>query len=137
MEVLKTAGRSPFHRNTTGETGGCLFKKEFENWRSQIVISKSDKMGIRRRPYVFTEQGVAMLSSVLKSKKAVQVNIAIMRIFVKIREIGSNYKKLAEEIEKLEKKHSKHDKQIGEIFATLRYLVKGGNEKNKKEIGFK
>ena len=95
------------------------------------------KKGIRRKPYAFTEQGIAMLSSVFNSEKAIQMNIAIMRIFIRIREIGANYKKLVEEIEKLEKKHSKHDKQIGEIFATLRYLVKGGNEKNKKEIGFK
>ncbi|MCF7878796.1 MAG: ORF6N domain-containing protein [Candidatus Omnitrophica bacterium] len=59
-----------------------LNKKEFENWRSQIVMSNSDKMGLRRKPYVFTEQGVAMLSSVLNSKRAIQVNIAIMRVFV-------------------------------------------------------
>ena len=66
-----------------------LSKKEMENWISQIVISNKEKMGIRRKPCAFTEQGVAMLSSVLNSERAVQVNIAIMRAFVKLRQILS------------------------------------------------
>ncbi len=115
-----------------------LSKEEFENWRSQIVMSNKEKMGIRRKPYVFTEQGIAMLSSVLNSERAIQVNIAIMRIFVKLREIGHNYKVLAEKIDELEKKYSKHDKQIGDIFATLRLLMRGykKDDSAKKEIGF-
>jgi len=115
-----------------------LNSKEFEDWRSQIVMSKSDKKSIRRKPYVFTEQGVAMLSSVLKSKKAIQVNIAIMKIFVQLREIGHNYKKLAAKINEIESKYSKQDKQIAEIFSSLRCLMRGSQDKkNKKEIGFK
>ena len=62
-----------------------LTDEEFENWRSQFVTSKADKMGLRRPPYAFTEQGVAMLSSVLKSDVAVTVNIQIMRAFVSMR----------------------------------------------------
>jgi len=61
--------------------------EEFVNWRSQFVTSNSDKMGLRYRPMVFTEQGVAMLSSVLRSKRAVEINILILRAFVRIREL--------------------------------------------------
>ncbi len=64
-----------------------LSKKEFENWRSQFVISNLDKMGLRHSPMAFTEQGVAMLSSVLRSKAAIQINIQIMRAFTRIRQI--------------------------------------------------
>lgn len=64
---------------------------ETEIWKSQIVMSKSEKMGLRRKPYAFTEQGVAMLSSVINSKRAIQVNIQIIRTFTKLRElIASN-----------------------------------------------
>ena len=62
-----------------------MTKEEFEIWRSQIVISNSDRMGLRRPPHVFTEQGVAMLSSVLNSDRAILVNIQIMRVFTKLR----------------------------------------------------
>ena len=61
--------------------------EEFKNWKSQIVISNSENMGLRKSPLVFTEQGVAMLSSVLNSERAIQVNIQIMRIFTKVREM--------------------------------------------------
>ncbi|MFA6551101.1 MAG: ORF6N domain-containing protein [Patescibacteria group bacterium] len=116
-----------------------LTKKEAANFlRSQIATLKR---GEHRKylPFAFTEQGVAMLSSVLNSEKAIQVNITIMRIFVKFREIGYHYKVLAEKLDELEKKHSRHDKQIGEIFMSLRYLTRGYNKDNelKQEIGFK
>lgn len=84
-------------------------------------------------PYAFTEQGVAMLSSVLKSEKAVEVNIAIMRIFVSIRKFISSYEGLAMKIAELEKRH---DKKIGEIFKIIDQLTKG-EAKGKTEIGFK
>ncbi len=64
-----------------------LSAEEFNNWRSQIVTSNKEKMGLRRRPYAFTEQGVAMLSSVLNSDRAVEVNIEIMRTFVRLRKM--------------------------------------------------
>ena len=71
-----------------------LNSKEKENWRSQIVTSNAGKMGIRRAPYAFTENGVAMLSSVLHSSRAIQVNIEIMRTFTKLRQMLQSYRKL-------------------------------------------
>ena len=99
-----------------------LTKEEFEILKSQIVTSSWG--GIRRAtPYAFTEQGVAMLSSVLRSRQAVQVNIAIMRAFVKLREILSTHKALAEKLTELEERVSKHDKEIHAIFDVIRRLM--------------
>jgi hypothetical protein len=80
-----------------------LNKNELGIWISQIGISNREKMGLRKAPLVFTEQGVAMLSSVLNSKRAIQVNIQIMRTFTKLREMLATNKELREKIEKLEK----------------------------------
>ncbi|MDI6751755.1 MAG: ORF6N domain-containing protein, partial [bacterium] len=63
-----------------------LTKEEFENWKSQIAISNSERMGLRHKPYAFTEHGILMLSSVLNSERAILVNIQIMRTFTKLRE---------------------------------------------------
>ena len=80
-----------------------LSKEEFANLKSQFVISSWG--GLRRStPYAFTEQGVAMLSSVLRSKRAIQVNIEIMRAFVKLRQILASHSELARKLESLEKK---------------------------------
>jgi hypothetical protein len=82
--ILKQAVR----RNITRFPDDFMFemtKEEFQNWRSQIVISNSDLMGLRFMPFCFTEQGVAMLSSVLNSERAINVNIQIIRIFTRIR----------------------------------------------------
>lgn len=115
-----------------------LNKEEFENWKSQIVISNSKKMGLRKRPLAFTEQGVAMLSGVLNSDKAVDVNIAIMRTFVLIREHMLNYKELHEKLLELEKKYNKNFK---EIYHALNLLIQDKvqkEEQGKRErIGFK
>ena len=81
-----------------------LTAKEFQNWKSQIVTSNSEKMGLRKLPLAFTEQGIAMLSSVLNSEKAINVNIAIIRTFILIRQYALNYKELETKIKKLEKK---------------------------------
>ena len=104
--------------------------------RSQIVTLKR---GEHRKylPYVFTEQGVAMLSSVLKSPRAVQVNIQIIRTFTKLREILAENKTLSERLDQLEQKY---DKDIVKIFKVLRYLVKEEEkpeDKPKENIGFK
>jgi len=72
-----------------------LTKEEFENWKSQIVTSNSDKMGLRRPPYAFTEQGVSMLASVLKSKIAIQKTIAIIETFAKVKELTSTINELS------------------------------------------
>ncbi len=98
-----------------------LTSDEGENLRSQIVTSSWG--GRRYLPLVFTEQGVAMLSSVLKSERAIQVNIAIMRAFVKLREVLATHKDLALRLEELEKKFQRHDGQIREVFEAIRALL--------------
>ncbi len=80
-----------------------LSKEEFENWKSQIVTSNSDKMGLRKMPYVFTQNGIAMLSSILKSKISIEVNIEIMRTFTKLREFAVSYGDIIDRLENLEK----------------------------------
>jgi ORF6N domain len=115
-----------------------LTKQEFENWRSQFVTSNSDKMGLRYIPYAFTEQGVAMLSSVLKSKKAIQVNIQIMRIFTKTRQLFSETIELRLEVEKIKQKLDNNDKNIELVFQYLdELLVKTEKPTVRKKIGFK
>jgi hypothetical protein len=98
-----------------------LSEKEHQNLRSQIVISSWG--GRRYLPFVFTEQGVAMLSSVPKSDRAIHVNIAIMRAFVNLREVLATHKELALRLEELEKKFRKHDSRIREVFQALRALL--------------
>ncbi len=111
-----------------------LTNQEVINLKSQIVTSSWG--GIRRaNPYAFTEQGVAMLSSVLRSKRAVQVNIAIMRAFVKLREILSTHKELAHKLAELERKIERHDEEIKTIFDAIRQLM-ATPEPKKKKIGF-
>jgi phage regulator Rha-like protein len=116
-----------------------LTPEEIQSSRSQFVIlnNKGLKRGknLKYLPYAFTEQGVAMLSSVLHSKKAVQINIAIMRAFVKLRQILSNHKKLAYKLGELERKISKHDGDIRNIFEAIRQLM-AHPEKPKRRIGF-
>jgi hypothetical protein len=103
---------------------------EASNLISQIVISSYG--GRRHNPYVFTEQGVAMLSSILKSERAIQVNIQIMRTFTKIREMIVSNKDLREKIEKLEKRY---DKNFSIVFSAIKKLMTE-EEKPKNEIGF-
>ncbi|MFA5096439.1 MAG: ORF6N domain-containing protein [Candidatus Omnitrophota bacterium] len=111
-----------------------LTSEEFEILKSQFVTSSWG--GIRRaHPYAFTEQGVAMLSSVLHSKKAVQINIAIMRAFVKLKQILSTHKELSYKLEELERKISKHDEDIQNIFEAIRQLMTPP-PRPKRKIGF-
>ena len=109
-----------------------LNKEETNIWKSQIVMSTADKKGLRKNPLVFTEQGVAMLSSVLNSKKAIMVNIQIIRTFTQLRELLSTNKDLKEKIENMEKKY---DKQLREIFEVIKYLL-AEETKPKDPIGF-
>lgn len=109
-----------------------LTQEEFENWMSQIVISNREKMGLRKRPLVFTEQGVSMLSSVLNSERAIQVNIQIMRTFTKLRELLVTNEQLRKKIEKLE---SKYDQHFRVVFEAIRKLIED-DVKPKKQIGF-
>ena len=115
-----------------------LTKKEFENWRTQIATSNSDKMGLRYAPMFFTEQGVAMLSSVLKSDRAIAVNIKIIRIFTKMRDLLSDNLSLRLEIEDIKKKMNNHDKNIELVFSYLDELVERKEEKKERtQIGYK
>jgi hypothetical protein len=109
-----------------------LSKKEFEDWRSQFVTSNQDKMGLRYRPMAFTEQGVAMLSSVLNSDRAIQVNIAIMRAFTQLRRMLSTHEELKRKIEAMERKY---DRQFGLVFDAIKQLI-DTESKPKKKIGF-
>lgn len=110
-----------------------LSKEEFDNWRSQIVMSNpSAKMSLRRSPYAFTEQGVAMLSSVLKSKRAVQVNVQIIRTFVRLRQMLASNEDLARKLAAMERKY---DKRFKAVFDALRQLMRPP-EKESRPIGF-
>lgn len=111
-----------------------LKKREFQSLRSQFVTSK--RGGRRYLPYVFTEQGVAMLSSVLNSERAIQMNVAIMRTFVKMRQFALSYKELAEKLNELERKTETHDKEIKAIFNAMRRLMTPP-VKPKPRIGFR
>ena len=112
-----------------------LTREEFNVLISQSVISKIGRGGRTKLPHAFTEQGVAMLSGVLHSKRAVQVNIAIMRTFVKLRQLISTHKELAHKLGLLEKKVEKHDREIHAIFEAIRRLLEPP-EKSKRRIGF-
>ena len=115
-----------------------LSKEEMKNWILQIATSNSIKMGLRKLPYAFTEQGVAMLSSVLNSNRAVSVNIQIIRTFTKIRELLATNEALQRKIMELDKKYSSHDEKIKKIFASIQLLLMDESiEKPKTEIGFK
>jgi hypothetical protein len=98
-----------------------LTRQEVMNLKSQIATSSWG--GIRKLPYAFTEQGVAMLSSVLNSKRAIQVNIAIMRAFVKLKQVLATHKELAEKLKELEGEVGKHNKLIIEIFEIIKQLT--------------
>jgi hypothetical protein len=117
-----------------------LDKQEFTNWRSQFVTTNSDNMGLRYAPMAFTEQGVAMLSSVLNSKTAIQVNIQIIRAFVKIRSEIANYEKLITRIDKIERemidKLSDHDDKIQVIFEAIKQLIRP-QQTERKKIGYR
>lgn len=112
-----------------------LSKAEFQNLKSQIVTSSWG--GLRRaHPYAFTEQGVAMLSSILRSERAIRVNIAIMRVFVKLREMLSAHKELTQKFIELERKVGRHDEEIQTILEVIRKLMAPPPEKPKAPIGF-
>ena len=101
-----------------------LTKEEFADLRSQFVTSSSSQWGgPRYRPMAFTEQGIAMLSSALRSERAVQVNIAIIRVFVRLREMMTTHKELARKLAELEVHIKDHDQQIQAIFEVIRQLM--------------
>jgi hypothetical protein len=109
--------------------------EEAELLRCQTGISKPGHGGRRYLPYAFTEQGVAMLSSVLNSKRAIDVNIAIMRAFVQLRKMIASHDKLARKLAELEQHLENHDEQIQAVFEAIRQLMTPP-AKPRKKIGF-
>ena len=111
-----------------------LSENEFQNLRCQFGTSSSHG-GRRYLPFVFTEQGVAMLSSVLNSERAMQVNIEIIRTFVKMRKFAATHEELARKVGELEKKLKSQDRDIKMVFATINTML-NPRQKKKKPIGF-
>ena len=113
-------------------------KEEFLNWRSQFVTSKSDQQGLRYYPFCFTEQGVAMLSSILNSDIAINVNIQIIRIFTKLRQMLVDTTELRLDIEKIKSKLENVDKNMEVVFRCLDELIERKTQpKPRKRIGYK
>lgn len=107
--------------------------REFDNWRSQIATSKA----LRHRPFCFTEQGATMLACVLNSKLATQMNVRIIRLFTRMREVLTLHQDILKRLEELEKNAATHDEQIAHIFDAIRMLIQRDTLSVKtKEIGF-
>ena len=133
--VLKQAVR----RNLDRFPNDFMFemtKEELQDWKSQFVISNLDKMGLRHAPFCFTEQGVSMLSSVLNSKIAIQVNIQIIRTFAKMREMILTNKDILIELDEIRNAVSDHDEKIRIVFDYLRNFIVE-NEQPKRRLGYK
>ena len=116
-----------------------LNKNELENWISQIAISNPNvKMGIRRAPYAFTEHGIAMLSSILNSQRAIQMNIRIIRVFMKMRELLASNKEIAERVEKLEINSKRHVEVLIILIKDIQTLTDPPllSDEPKEPIGF-
>jgi ORF6N domain len=115
-----------------------LTKDEWKALKSQFVISKTEtRGGAQKLPYVFTEQGLAMLSGILNSDKAIEVNIAIMRTFVMMRKLALTNKSLSAKIKEMEEKY---DQQFGDVIQAINYLIKKDKaemeQPERKKIGF-
>jgi hypothetical protein len=113
-----------------------LSKEEFANWRSQFATSKQDRIGLRHAPYCFTEPGVTMLSCVLNSERAIQVNIRIIRIFTCMRDYFSLNKNLEIKLHQLESKIEANDTDIRYILDLLHQWM-SANDQPRKPIGFR
>jgi len=130
-------------RNISRFPGDFMFEMsemEFEGWRKEFVTTPEDKKGLRYAPFCFTEQGVAMLSSILNSERAIHVNIQIIRIFIRMRELLSTHKEILKKLEQIEKKDIEQDEKIMLIFEYLKQFEKTKMEehefKNRHKIGF-
>ena len=101
-----------------------LDSEELENWRSQFATSNpSVKMGLRYRPYVFTEHGAIMAATILNSPRAVEVSVFVIRAFVKLRQLALGHKELAAKLTELERKVAGHDDAIRQLVAAIRQLM--------------
>lgn len=129
--VRRNIGRFPedFMFQLTGD--------ELESLRSQFVTSNPGRGGQRYLPYAFTEHGVAMLSSVLKSTRAVQLNILIIRAFVRLRDYLATHKDLARKLEDVERKQQEHGVHIRKIYDCIQRLIEPPPDQPKRRIGFR
>jgi len=124
-------------RNKDRFPGDFVFqitKDERERLTSQFVMSKAGRGGRRTLPYAFTEQGVAMLSSVLNSDRAVQVNIAIMRAFVNMRRLVASNEEIKRKLAAIERKLGDHDESFRAVFAAIRAMMRA--ERKSEQIGY-
>lgn len=111
---------------------------EFKKWRETAVLNAADKKGLRYAPFCFTEQGVTMLACILNSKTAIDVNLRIVRVFVKMREYALTHKEILMQLAKLEKEVKSNSKDIENIFLVLKELIeKQRNPAPRNKIGFK
>lgn len=110
-----------------------LTKEELDNWMSQNATSNQEIMGMRKLPFAFTEEGVYMLATVLKSPVAAQTSISIIRTFTKLREFSMHYNTLAKKIIELERKN---DKRFKEVFEILDSIVDQTQKTDEKVMGF-
>ena len=111
-----------------------LNQKELENWRSQIATSNpATKMGLRRPPHAFTEYGVIMLSSVLNSHRAIQMNIVVVRAFIQLREMLEEYKDLSKQVTKIKGTQDLHSKVLVKVVNNLKKI----SEVKTNAIGFR
>ncbi len=108
-----------------------LSKEELANWRYQFGTSNKEIMGLRIPPFAFTEHGVIMLASVLNSERAIQVNVQIVRIFIRMREILASHKEILHRLETIEHKLAEHDNQILVVFEYLKQLEQTKQEELK------
>jgi len=134
-KVLKQAVRRNIHRFPE-DFMFEMTKEELQDWRSQFVTSNSEKIGLRHLPFCFTEQGVAQLSSVLNSERAISVNIQIIRSFTKMRTMLLSHKDLLLEMEEIRKKVTGQDDKIELIFNYLKQFITQ-QEAPRKKIGYK
>jgi hypothetical protein len=109
-------------------------EKEYENLRFQFGTSRAQWGGRRTLPYVFTQEGVAMLSGVLHSERAIQVNVAIMRTFVQLRKILESNNELVKKLEQIERKLLRHDHDFKSVFEAIRLLMATGSPVTQKKI---
>lgn len=136
-KVLKQAvkrNRERFPRDFMFEMTAAEFKK----WRESAALSAADRQGLRYAPFCFTEQGVTMLSCILNSKTAIEVNIRIIRVFTKLREYALTHKEILLQLSRLEKEVKGNSQDIENIFTVLKELIeKHTNPPARAKIGYK
>ena len=143
-EVETKALNQAVKRNSERFPKDFMFRLTIEEWqemRSQFVTASQEKRNIKTTPFAFTEHGVTMLASVLRSEKAIKMNIAIVRAFIALRQFATNYKELALQLKELRETVDNHNGQLNQIYYALENLLDDKAEQKKWEerepVGFK